>query len=207
MDTLPLSLNGYTDLPPGKIADVVTYFELTAPPPNMTRDAPSGLSVRHVVEPSVAWFRDIYRRIGEDWLWFGAAMMSDDQLATELAPPRNRILALARDDETIGLAELRFGDDGDVEIVTFGVVPGATGIGAAGLLMDAALTEAFRPGTGRVWLHTCSFDHPAATRFYLKRGFRAFKYAIEVVDDPRVAGLLPLTAAPHVPIVRPAKPA
>jgi hypothetical protein len=88
MDTLPLSLNGYTDLPPGKIADVVTYFELTAPPPNMTRDAPSGLSVRHVVEPSVAWFRDIYRRIGEDWLWFGAAMMSDTPTRSA---PRKRI--------------------------------------------------------------------------------------------------------------------
>jgi hypothetical protein len=26
-----------------------------------------------------------------------------------------------------------------------------------------------------VWLHTCSFDHPAALPNYLARGFRVFK--------------------------------
>ena len=40
-------------------------------------------------------------------------------------------------------------------------------------------------------------------RFYLGCGFRAFKFAIEVTDDPRLHGFLPETAAPHVPLIRP----
>jgi GNAT superfamily N-acetyltransferase len=207
MATIPLALDGYTDLPPGKIANVVTYLELAPlPPPTTTQRKPPGLEVRPIAEPSTEWFRDIYRRVGEDRLWFSAAMMSDAQLAAELTAPETLILALERGGSAIGIAELRFGT-GDVEVVTFGVVPEAVGIGAAGMLMDVALSEAARSGTRRVWLHTCSFDHPAAIPFYLKRGFRAFKYAIEVVDDPRLTGVLPATAAPHVPIVRPAEPA
>jgi hypothetical protein len=69
--------------------------------------------------------------------------------------------------------------------------------------MEHTLAGAFRPGIGRVWLHTCTFDHPAAVRFYLRSGFRGWKFAIEVSDDPRLTGALPASAAPHVPLLRP----
>jgi hypothetical protein len=67
--------------------------------------------------------------------------------------------------------------------------------------MEHTLAGAFRPGVRRVWLHTCTFDHPAAVRFYLRAGFRAWKFAIEVSDDPRLTGALPASAAPHVPLI------
>jgi hypothetical protein len=54
-----------------------------------------------------------------------------------------------------------------------------------------------------VWLHTCTFDHPAAVPFYLKSGFKPFKFAIEVTDDPRLFGRLPETAAAHVALIHP----
>jgi hypothetical protein len=53
-----------------------------------------------------------------------------------------------------------------------------------------------------VWLHTCTFDHPAAVRFYLKSGFKPFKFAIEVTDDPRLRGLLPESAGAHIALIR-----
>lgn len=203
MSTIPLNLNGYTDLPPGKIANVVTYLALAVPSSQPPPEPPRDLAVRRVAHPEPKWFRDIYRRIGQDLLWFSAEMMSDEQLAREIAAPKTTVLSLERGTETIGLAELRFGEGDSVEIVSFGVVPESTGAGAGHVLMDAALAHAFSHGAKRVWLHTCSFDHPGAIRFYLKRGFHAFKYAIEVVDDPRLTGLLPPTAAPQVPIVAP----
>ena len=68
--------------------------------------------------------------------------------------------------------------------------------------MDHTLARSFRPSVNRVWLHTCSFDHPNAIAFYLRSGFRAWKFAIEVSDDPRATGALPETAGPHVPLIR-----
>jgi GNAT superfamily N-acetyltransferase len=200
--TFPVRLDGYTDLPPGKIANVVTFLERTGPPPAAPA-AHAAFAVRRVANPSVGWFRALYRRIGEDWLWFSAAVMPDERLAAEISRPTIEILALTRDGEDVGLAEIDFSGDGEAEIVTFGVVAEATGTGAARYLMDATLAAAVRPGVRRVWLHTCTFDHPAAMPFYLRCGFRAWKFAIEVSDDPRRIGALPLTAAPHVPLLEP----
>jgi GNAT superfamily N-acetyltransferase len=203
METIPLALDGYTDLPPGKIANVVTYFETTTRPAHDRQSRRPDLSVRRIAHPDLAWYRDLYRRIGEAWLWFSRAVMADSALAAILADPRTEILALERDGQALGFAELDRATHGEVEIAMFGVVPEATGTGAARLLMQEALSRAFQPGVRRVWLHTCSFDHPAAIRFYQKCGFRPYKLAIEVSDDPRLEGFLPPAAGPHVALIRP----
>jgi ribosomal protein S18 acetylase RimI-like enzyme len=197
--TIALALDGYTDLPPGKIANVVTYLERE--PPETAMPPSPGFAIRDVEQPSVAWYRDLYRRVGENWLWFSMAVMPDEKVAAILAAPTTAVLAYERDGIAMGLAELDFAKPGEVEIVMFGVVPEATGTGAARALMDAALNHTMRPGIARVWLHTCTFDHPAAVHFYRRRGFRAYKFAIEVSDDPRLTGHLPETAGRHVALI------
>jgi GNAT superfamily N-acetyltransferase len=200
--TIPLSLDGYTDLPPGKIANVVTFLELTeqpsARPPKIT-----GLSLRQMGKPGTALYRELYRRIGTEWLWFSRAVMPEDALVRLLSLPSTTVLVMERDEHAAGLVELDCSVPGEVEIVTFGVIPEETGTGAAHFQMEGALAHAFTGDVHRVWLHTCTFDHPAAVRFYRRHGFRAFKFAIEVSDDPRLIGFLPDDAAPHVPLIRP----
>ena len=90
------------------------------------------------------------------------------------------------------------------EIVSFGVIPQEIGTGTAHLLMDALLSDTLARGTTRIWLHTCTFDHPAAVPFYKRHGFQAYKFAVEVFDDPRLTGHLPRNAAPQVPLIDPA---
>ena len=123
--TIPLNLDGYTDLPPGKIANVVTYLQ-RPPPAGAAAEAPA-FPIRRVERPTLDWYRDLYRRIGEDWLWFSATAMLDDDLAAILHSPSTRILALEKAGRATGLAELSFATPGEVEIVMFGVVPEATG--------------------------------------------------------------------------------
>lgn len=202
MTTIPLSLDGTTDLPAGKVANVVTFMERTEP--SASRKAlPRDLALIRVAKPSPSWYRALYRRIGENWLWFSRAVMPEDELATLISSPSTVILVLERNGEAIGLVELDATVAGVAEIVTFGVVPEETGTGAAKVMMEGALAQAFGDGARRIWLHTCTFDHPAAFHFYLRQGFRAFKFAIEVSDDPRLTGLLPEDAAPHVALIRP----
>jgi GNAT superfamily N-acetyltransferase len=200
MTTIPLSLDGYTDLPPGKIANVVTFFERTEPPAGAPT-VRAGLVVRPVEKPTVGWYRALYQRIGGNWLWFSRAVMPDPALSAIISAPTTVMLALERDGQTIGLAEIDFSEPAAAEIVTFGLVPEATGKGAGPFLMEHALAAAFRPKVVRVWLHTCTFDHPAATRFYASCGFRPYRFAVEVSDDPRRKGFLPRNAAPHVPLI------
>ena len=200
---IAISLEGYTDLPPGKVANVVTFFEMTAPPSDTGRDPPDGLALRAVADPSPAWYRDIYKRIGEDWLWFSRAVMPEAKLAAMLADPATEILAVEDTAGTaVGLVELHYAL-GEVEIAMFGVVPALIGTGTARWLMQEVLRRVWSAGVGRVWLHTCTFDHPAAVRFYKRAGFAPFKFAIEVADDPRLTGQMPETAGPHVALIRP----
>lgn len=197
--TFPVLLDGYTDLPPGRIANLVTFLERRDKPANPPVER-EGLAVRHVADPDIDWFRGIYRRVGEPWLWFSALVMPADALAARLRSPATAILAIEANGADIGLAEIEFTEPGDAEIVSFGLIPEAFRTGASRPLMDHTLAHAFRPGVERVWLHTCSFDHPSALAFYRKSGFSVWKLAIEVCEDPRRAGALPLTAAPHVPL-------
>lgn len=203
METIPLRLDGCTDLPPGKIANVVTFLEMTEPPAARPEPPPDNLAVRRVIDPDPAWYRALCRRIGEDWLWTFLPLMSEDELVALLRDTGIEIHVLERDGEAIGVAELDRRQPGEVEIVLFGVVPEAIGTGAARHLMQGVLKTAFSPDRRRVWLHTCTNDHPAAVPFYLRAGFTPYKYAIEVSDDPRLTGAYPETAAPHIPVIRP----
>ena len=204
--------NGYTDLPPGKIASVVTYLEIRSRrPPLVPAAAPVGLAVRRVLQPELTWYRNLYRAVGQDWLWFRRLRMSDEDLARAIHDPAVQIYALSRDGdgqghkesnpEDKGLLELDFSSPAEVEIAYFGLTPDLIGRGAGRYLMEAALRAAWDASPQRVCVHTCTLDHPQALSFYLKAGFVPYKRALEIADDPRLTGESPRTAAPHVPMI------
>ena len=100
--TLP---DGYSDVPAGKIAAVVNHLEMTkrpAPRPN----PPGAWTLRKVDSPSLDWFRDLYRRVGEEWLWFSRIRASDEKLAARLHHPLVETYALVADGSDEGLLEL-----------------------------------------------------------------------------------------------------
>ena len=203
MPTLDISLDGYTDLPPGKIANVVTYLEMAAPPPAARAPERPDLALRLVAHPDVAWFRSVIRAVGERWLWYSPLVMPEAELAAIIADPDMETRVLERDGALAGISQLDRRVPGEVEIAFFGVTEAEIGTGTARWLMDRTLQLAFAPGIRRVWVHTCTFDHAAAVPFYIRSGFTPFKFAIEVTDDPRLTGHVPATAGPHVALIRP----
>ena len=192
--------DGYSDVPAGKIAAIVTHLEMTARP--APRPDPAGAwSLRRVDAPGLDWFRDLYRRVGEEWLWFSRIRMPDAELAARLHAPQFEVYALVDDGLDEGLLELDFRESGQCEIGMFGVTAKLVGTGAGRWLMNRALGIAWSRPVERVWLHTCTFDHPAALAFYQRSGFRPFRRQVEVVDDPRLDGTVPRDMARHVPVI------
>ncbi|QOG19574.1 MULTISPECIES: GNAT family N-acetyltransferase [Bradyrhizobium] len=192
--------DGYSDVPAGKIAAVVTHLEMTAPPARRD-DPPGSWSLRKVDAPALDWYRDLYRRVGEEWLWFSRPRMSDAELAAIIHAPDIEVYSLVVDGRDEGLLELDFREAGQCELVYFGVTGSLIGTGAARFLMNRALERAWSRETYRVWVHTCTFDHPSAVAFYQRSGFRPFRRQIEIADDPRLDGMAPRDAAKHVPII------
>lgn len=195
-----LNLDGYTDLPPGKIAAVVTYLEMRAPPAPSSVKAQDGWELQPLNHEHER-YRILYRRIGEPWLWFSRVVMSDAELASILGNPRVEAYALNDGKEDIGLLELDFRSEGEAELAFLGLVPGATGQGAGHFLMSEAIRRAFSRPIRRFFVHTCSLDHPGAVAFYMRSGFTPYRRAIEVADDPRIQGFLPRDCAPQIPII------
>ena len=195
--TLP---DGYSDIPAGKIAAVVTHLEMTARPA-LRRDPAGAWTLRRVEMPPLDWFRDLYRRVGEEWLWISKIRMPDAELAAIIQSPLMEIYALAHEGRDEGLLELDFREPGQCEFVSFGLTEKLVGIGAGRWLMNRALELAWSRPVTRVWLHTRTLDHPAALAFYQRSGFRPFRRQVEISDDPRLDGTAPRSAARHVPMI------
>jgi ribosomal protein S18 acetylase RimI-like enzyme len=198
--------DGFTDIAPGKIASIVTFLEMRERPAlaeaSTTHASSTGLRLRRVLNPDLNWYRALYRRAGAQWFWFSRLEITDDELRSLLNRPTSELFVAEREGSEVGMAELDRSQPPDVEITFFGLFPEAIGRGLGRSLMSALLDRAWDKAAARVWLHTCNLDAPAALTFYMKCGFRPYKRAIEVADDPRIRGILPENLAPHVPIIR-----
>lgn len=201
LPNLPL---GYSALAPGHVANVVTYLEMTErPPPRSGGATGADLELRSFPDADVAAYRALYRRVGEPWLWTSRLVMADADLRAILADPQVAIFFLHRGGEAVGLLELDFRETAECELAFFGLVPDAVGQGLGRFLMNAALAKAWERPIRRLWVHTCTFDHPGALDFYQRSGFRPYARAVEVMEDPRLTGNVDRASGPHLPIIAP----
>ena len=142
----------------------------------------------------------MYRRVGEAWLWWERLLMPDETLAAILADPATEIRVLYCGGAFAGYSELNRSDARAVEIAYFGIAPDVFGQGLGRVLLTATLRAAWGGAAERVWLHTCTEDHPGALAFYERMGFQRTRSEAVWIDDPRLAGILPRAASPHIPL-------
>jgi GNAT superfamily N-acetyltransferase len=192
-----MSYEAVTD---GELAAVVTYLEMLAPSERET--PPSPLSLRRIEHPDPTQYRELFRLVGAPWLWFSRLIMDDADLASIIQDPKVELFSvLDQADREVGMLELDFREDHQCELAFIGLVPQLSGMGHGRWLLVQALKRAWREGVSRVHVHTCSLDHPAALSAYRRAGFDPFKRAIERFPDPRLLGILPLDAAPQIPVL------
>lgn len=202
-NSLTVTLTGTTDLPPGKIAAVVTSLEMFARPSE--RPDPEGMeafSLDPIDGGDVERYLDIYRLLGERWMWFSRLVKPRDELQAILSDPAVDLYAVRFEGRDVGLLELDFRVAGEGEIAFFGLDEPVVGKGAGRWLMNRALALAWAKPISRLWVHTCTLDHPAALAFYQRSGFAVFMRGIEIDDDPRVKGQMPADSVPHHPVIR-----
>ena len=184
-----------------EVATIVTTLEMTKrPPARPTPESPFRL-VRWE-KPACDKYRALFRRVGAPWLWFSRLAMDDDRLTDIIHDPGIAIHAVTdRQAIEVGMLELDFRTAGACELSYVGLIPELAGHGHGRWLMANALALAWRKGIDRVWVHTCTLDHPRALDFYRKAGFTAISRTIETFADPRLTGALPADSAPQIPLL------
>lgn len=156
-----------------------TYLELKDPGqfrPAFGRFA--DLVIERVERPTPELYRTCYRTVGEEYHWRDRWDWTDADIRAHLAQPEITLHVATRNGALAGWYELRrVPDDGSAEIAYFGLAPGVIGQGLGKHLLSCAVRDAWglRPAPSRVWLHTCTLDHPHALPNYQARGFVAYK--------------------------------
>ena len=191
-------LDGTTDLPPGKIASVVTYLQMDRPGHVPVPD--DRIALARLRGGDAERYKAIYRRIGEAWFWFSRLGIDTAKLAAILDEPGIHAFAAEAAGQDAGLVEIDFRVPGEAELVYFGLTEPHVGKGLGRSLMAHAQAIAWSAPVKRFWLHTCTLDHPGAVGFYRKSGFAPYKLGIEIADDPRLTGALPRHAFPEIPL-------
>jgi GNAT superfamily N-acetyltransferase len=150
-----------------------TYLEMRTPADHRAAPRPEHLPRLERIEHCPdSLFRHLYAEVGRAYHWTDRLRWTDDQVRAHLADPAVSLWLLSSGSEPAGYFELKAYPDRSVEIAYFGLLPAFLGRGWGGYLLSRAVDTAWDLGPERVWLHTCTLDHPAALPNYLKRGFR-----------------------------------
>jgi GNAT superfamily N-acetyltransferase len=151
----------------------VAYMEARLPPPLRTpRSGPERIAHEHL---SLGEYLGIYRSVGEALRWDQRLLMPEEELRALLDGNSLCVYVLRNpQDHALGFCEFDRSAFPEIELKNFGLIPTAQGAGLGPWLLMAALDEEWKSNPKRIWLHTDSWDHPAAIRVYERAGFRVY---------------------------------
>ncbi|MCM2680525.1 GNAT family N-acetyltransferase [Echinimonas agarilytica] len=123
--------------------------------------------------------RFFYQYVGESWQWHDKLSWRESQWRDYAHRDELKLFMLTWHGTPAGYFELEKHTDGSVEIVYFGLANAYTDKGLGGFLLTQALQQAWAWQATRVWVHTCSLDHPYALKNYQSRGMTLYKTEVE----------------------------
>lgn len=158
------------------------YLEMRSPAALQSKPKPEGLQIDECVIKQFQFNRFLYQLVGSAWQWTDKLQWSDAQWTAFAENDDLRTWVAYYHGSPAGYYELQQQEGGDVEIAYFGLAPKFIGKGFGGYLLSHGIQSAWAwAGTKRVWVHTCTRDHPSALQNYQARGMVV--YRIETMDS------------------------
>ena len=153
-----------------------TYLQMVSPDdlkPAMLAD--DRIRIEQAIKCPPSFFRYLYSEVGRNYYWVDRLNWTDEQIRAYLSQPSVTVWVLNCAGAPGGYFELRQHEDDSVEIAYFGLLADFIGRGLGKYLLTIAVKQAWERTTNRIWVHTCTLDHPAALSNYLQRGFKQFQ--------------------------------
>lgn len=160
------------------------YLEMHSPKQRVEKPTVEGLEIIEAEIKAFRFNKYLYCLIGESWQWVDKLKDSEMQWQAHVEREELRTWVAYYRGTIAGYFELEIADKGDVEILYFGLAPQFIGQGFGGYLLSTAIKHAWQLcHAKRVWLHTCSLDHPRALANYQACGFRLYRQEIEKIKE------------------------
>jgi GNAT superfamily N-acetyltransferase len=159
----------------------MTIYFLEMHSPLELQPAPCPAGDLHIARMTVKQWevnRFLYQFVGGDWKWTDRLAWTPEEWRASVDRPEVQTWLALWNGSLAGYYELRQ-EGRDVEILYFGLSPGFIGKGLGGYLLTCAIRSAWAWDAGRVWVHTCDQDHPAALKNYQRRGMSLYKTETE----------------------------
>jgi GNAT superfamily N-acetyltransferase len=172
-DTVPAGVSGARAI----VEVLTTHLQMLGNYQPELAPAPEGVKVVRASPPGVRFYRYLYDAVGAPWHWYDRKRWSDEQLAAVVDDPETEVHVAWRNGVPAGYVELDRRTAGQCEVAYFGLVPEAIGGGLGTWFLRWAIREAWRDEKlERLWVHTCTLDHPSALGVYQKCGFHAYAH-------------------------------
>jgi GNAT superfamily N-acetyltransferase len=158
----------------------VYHLEMHKCPDANSHPLPEGFRITKISPPDPQVNARFYREVGGPWAWRELLVWSNEDWAKVVDRPEFHTWVAMFNGDEVGYFEIEQQEDGDAEIVHFGLIDAFTGRGLGRAMLREAIRLGWQlPGTRRLWLHTCTRDHPGALTNYQRRGFTLYKTEVE----------------------------
>ena len=137
------------------------------------------------VQPDYQLNKFFYKQVGKKHRWIDRLSWSDEQWMNYISNKNLETYIICEKVDLLGFFELLHNPElEETEISYFGLLEEYIGKGIGGYALTEAIRKAFEKNIKRVWLHTCTLDHPNALKNYLARGMTVFKKEnIKILDN------------------------
>ena len=136
----------------------------------------SGLEIFLEKNPTQDLCKFFYKEVGKDFFWRDRLRWSDQQWLDYISNNFFKLYILKHKNILVGYYELLYDPKTlSMEIPYFGIFKEFYGKGIGGYLLTDAILNSFNQKVDKVWVHTCTLDHPNALKNYLARGMKIFK--------------------------------
>ena len=127
-------------------------------------------------KPKIDICKFFYKEVGRDFFWRDRLKWRDQDWLDYINNDFFKLYILKYNNKFVGYYELLYDPkNSSMEIAYFGIFKEFYGKGIGGYLLTHAILSSFEQKINKVWVHTCTLDHPNALKNYLARGMKIFK--------------------------------
>ena len=161
------------------------YLEINSPEEINSSESKINCKVEIKNPPDFQLNKFFYKQIGKSYRWIDRLAWDDFKWMNYTNNSNLETYILRENDDLVGFFELLYNPElEETEISYFGLLEEYIGKGIGGYALSVAITKSFEKNIKRVWLHTCTLDHPNALKNYKARGMTVFrKENINILDN------------------------
>ena len=137
------------------------------------------------INPDFQLNKFFYKQVGKKHRWLDRLNWSDEKWINYISNENLDTYIISDSENLVGFFELLNNPHlSETEISYFGLLEEYIGRGIGGYALSVAIRKSFEKDIKRVWLHTCTLDHPNALKNYIARGMTVFKKEnINIIDN------------------------